>query len=329
MRVLTFALLLLIQYSSASAGATPLSIQTAGASTNIARDSQLPKATTASTAGAPHLPSQTAGAPTNIARDSQLPKATTAPTAVVSSPAREIALEKQLMEQEAAYLRKQMESVEQYHESVLATAYFAVGTVFTITILVLGYSWWFYPRAYENDKATLRQELTTKLEAAEDRISLKEQSQRTASEAALGARLDSMTTAHSEGATQLRKELASVRTSAETAVSGATKKLDWLFKEFRVVEEMVWALSGADQNALLSLAQALDMCARDEDDDMFDVIADRFEMRVSEMVKSGTKINSESESMIKKTLTKSMALSADKTQRILQQLARVSEPASS
>lgn len=237
----------------------------------------------------------------------------------------EARLERRLLEQEAAHLRKQLESVEEYHESVLATSYFALGTVFTITLLLLGYSWWFNTRAYEVDKANLRDEVAAKIEAAEGRISLKEQEQRSAAEVAANARIDSINTNLSAGLSQLRTELGELRTSTVKLVNSSSRKLDWLFKEFRIIEEMVWAQSGAYQNALLSLAQAIEMCADDEDESMLDVLVRRFERRVDEMSSAGKRIGPDLTAMIRNNLTKSLAMRPEKTQRVLDQLARVSE----
>lgn len=246
-----------------------------------------------------------------------------------SSATSQASLEQRLLQQEAAFLRKQYESVESYHDSVLATSYFALGTVFTIALLLLGYSWWFNTRAYESDKAHLREELLAKLTAAEDRIALKEQAARTVAESAMSARLDSTASTTSANHLQLRTELADLRVAIEKSVSDTGQKVDWLFKEFRAVEEMVWALNGSPQNALLSLAQGMEMCAEDPKDDMFDILSDRFEARVSEMVKSGKVLSDDMRQMIERNINSNAKKRQQKTQHVLEQLAKVGRPTDS
>lgn len=238
-------------------------------------------------------------------------------------------LEQALLEQEAAFLRKQNESIESYHESVLATSYFALGTVFTIALLLLGYSWWFNTRAYESDKANLREELLAKLTAAENRIALKEQAARTAAESAMSTRLDSAASTASANHLQLRTELGDLRVAIEKSVLETGRKVDWLFKEFRAVEEMVWVLNGAPQNALLSLAQGMEMCAEDPDDDMFDILSGRFEARISEMVKSGKVLSDDMRRMIEGNISSNSRRRQQKTQRLLEELAKVSRATAS
>ena len=208
------------------------------------------------------------------------------------------AIEHRLLEQEAKHLREQNASIESYHESVLTTAYFALGTVITITVLLLGYSWWFNSRAYENDKKALRDEVESKIATAESRISLKEQEQRSTAEAAINARIDSATSTSVASYNQLRKEVADARTSFEQASQSTAEKIDWITREFRMVEDMVWALRGVHSNSLLALAQGLGLCATDDDDDFFDIVAERFKKRTRELIESGYKLSDDSKNGI-------------------------------
>jgi hypothetical protein len=235
----------------------------------------------------------------------------------------EATIERRLLEQEAKHLREQNASIESYHESVLTTAYFALGTVITITVLLLGYSWWFNSKAYENDKKALRDEVASRIAAAEGRISLKEQEQRSTAEAAINARIDSATSTSAASHNQLRNEVAEARTSLQQASQSTAEKIDWISREFRMVEDMVWALRGVHSNSLLALAQGLGLCATDDDDDIFDIIAERFKKRIRELIDSGYKLSDDSKTGIVRRLEELRDKRPEKIATLLDQLNKI------
>lgn len=60
---------------------------------------------------------------------------------------------------EALALRAQIEIMRQYDQRLLATVYWSLGVLATITILLIGFGWFANFRLYERDKIALRQEL--------------------------------------------------------------------------------------------------------------------------------------------------------------------------
>lgn len=60
---------------------------------------------------------------------------------------------------EALALRAQIEIMRQYDQRLLATVYWSLGVLATITIFLIGFGWFANFRLYERDKISLRQEL--------------------------------------------------------------------------------------------------------------------------------------------------------------------------
>lgn len=60
---------------------------------------------------------------------------------------------------ETSALRAQIEIMRHYDQRLLATVYWSLGVLATITILLIGFGWFANFRLYERDKLALRQEL--------------------------------------------------------------------------------------------------------------------------------------------------------------------------
>ena len=238
-------------------------------------------------------------------------------------------IEQRLLEQENKHLREQNAVIESYHESVLETSYFALGSVLTMTVILLGYSWWFNTRAYESDKRALREELQTKISAAESRVALREQEQRSAAEAAINARIDAATAAQSANYNSLLSDVAKMRASSDQAVALINERHSLFAREFRIVEDMVWDLRGVPSNSVLSLAQAVRLCAADEDDKMFDIIAGRLEKRVNELIGNADKMSDGTRAQVEKNLAKSSKRWPERIQALLDLVAQIERAESS
>jgi len=62
-----------------------------------------------------------------------------------------------------AVMEKELEVSKEFTQHILATVYFCVGTTVVVLFAMVGFGWFQNIRAYERDKETLRQALTTTL----------------------------------------------------------------------------------------------------------------------------------------------------------------------
>lgn len=81
-------------------------------------------------------------------------------TGAIKAPAQVIPLSKQQNQSnEVEVLRAQLDANKEYQESLLETVYWALGGVFVIVGLLLGFGWFVNFRVYERDKESLRREV--------------------------------------------------------------------------------------------------------------------------------------------------------------------------
>ncbi len=64
---------------------------------------------------------------------------------------------------QVAVLRAQLATMRDHNDQLLATVFWALGTVAGLAVLLVGYNWFTQSRAYERDQVALRQALTDAL----------------------------------------------------------------------------------------------------------------------------------------------------------------------
>lgn len=235
------------------------------------------------------------------------------------------AVERKLLEAQIDNLKEQKEIVESYHESILDTVYFSVGSVFTLTILLLGYSWWFNTRTYEKEKVALKDEIKLLIKSTSDEIKVEQQTKRTEQDNQFATRIDAITNSSATNYAQIRTDMADQNRTISSQLAMNKLQTDWLLREFRMVEEMVWGLRGVKSNSLFSIAQALSLSAGDEEDTLFDQIFERFEERANEMINSKDAISDGMREQIKKQIEKCMEKRQDKANEALALLDQVAK----
>ena len=229
------------------------------------------------------VPNQQASNTTSAGPASPIIVAKSTPISARVAPTQETS-DRRFLEFQVANLKEQKEIIESYHDSILDTIFFAIGAVFTLTILLLGYSWWFNTRTYEKEKVALKEELALLIKSAEDRITVNEQSRRVEQDQQAANRIDALTDLTAKNYAQIRAEMTDQNRANTNELALNKLQTHWLQREFRMIEELVWEGRGIRSNSLFSIAQALSLSSNDQDDDLFNSIFDRFSKRAGEMI---------------------------------------------
>src|SRR5205823_1171923 len=70
----------------------------------------------------------------------------------------------QRVDLEVARLQGQLDTLRTFHDSMLNTVYWALATIATLAVLLVGYNWFTNYRMAEREKQALRQELVALIE---------------------------------------------------------------------------------------------------------------------------------------------------------------------
>jgi len=128
-------------------------------------------------------------------------------------------------------LRAELKAIREYHNSLLDTVYWALGTIVGLALLLIGSSWYTNFRLYESDKARLQEEVDKKIAEAQNLISRDLQSLADN----LNGKVDRDTLAISSRFTTEIGNLQNVMKDADLQVSTSLKGLE---DAFAVIHEM-------------------------------------------------------------------------------------------
>ncbi|MUV15631.1 hypothetical protein [Noviluteimonas gilva] len=154
-------------------------------------------------------------------------------------------------EKELIALREQNELLRGFQDKLLNTVLWSLGVVVTLTLLLLGFSWFTNKKLYDEDKVALRKEFDEKIEQMQDRV-----------EAALSLKVAenlSVVDAKIQSAVaELRTRVSQVVAQVD-AVDARTARLDITLYDLKRVEEWMWASRKVPVNLLITQSQALEI----------------------------------------------------------------------
>lgn len=163
-------------------------------------------------------------------------------------------------------LEAQLTSMREYHSSLLDTVYWALGGVFVVTGLLLGFGWFANFKVYERDKDALRSELEAKVEAAVKELAAGAAKDLAALQQAVKEQADSSKQALESSLKGLSAE--SVK-PLSASISGLDRRLFQL-ELLRLKEKM--KANPSDNMALTDALGLLELCHRREEDELPDIL---------------------------------------------------------
>ncbi len=195
----------------------------------------------------------------------------TVPQAKVNTPALATPSPSLQSELEVKLLEKQIATMKEYHSSLLDTVYWALGTVATVSVLLVGFGWLANFKFHESEKKRLIDELDAKLKEAlasiDTRLSINEveviksvdlridnQVTRVARDIDI-ARAEALR--QHESNTSAIEQLKSKISVLDDAQTKGEKRDSEVEAALRQVEEHVWDLKGIPTNTLITQAQGL------------------------------------------------------------------------
>lgn len=174
-------------------------------------------------------------------------------------------------ELELKVLEKQIATMKEYHSSLLDTVYWALGTVATVAVLLVGFGWFANFKFHESEKQRLKDELDGRLKETLASIDTRLSSIEVQVIRSVDSRLDShltrvtrdvdiaraeasgMNERNATAIEQMKSQLASL----ENAKDRSEKEDSQIEAALRRVEEYVWDLKGIPTNKLITQAQGL------------------------------------------------------------------------
>lgn len=179
-------------------------------------------------------------------------------------------------------LRAELKAIREYHNSLLDTVYWALGTIVGLALLLIGSSWYTNFRLYESDKARLQEEVDKKIAEAQNLISRDLQSLADT----LNGKVDRDTLAISSRFTSEIGSLQNVMKDADRQISTSLKELEDAFAvilempskikrrldridlQTQLNTERIWEIKESPLKVLLSqhlaLSLAIEMRSNDE-----------------------------------------------------------------
>lgn len=161
--------------------------------------------------------------------------------------------------------------MKEYHSSLLDTVYWALGTVATVTTLLVGFGWFANFKFHEAEKQRLKEDLEIRLKEATATLDARLSVNQAEMSKLIDSRLDAFLTRvardidlareeASRATENNRDELKQLKVSVEALRESErqnAKRDSELEATLRVVEEHVWDLKGIPTNTLLTQAQGL------------------------------------------------------------------------
>lgn len=166
---------------------------------------------------------------------------------------------------------KQIATMKEYHSSLLDTVYWALGTVATVAVLLVGFGWLANFKFHESEKQRLKDELDGKIKEALASIETRLSSNEVQVINSVDSRLDSHFTRVARDIDIARAEAAGMNERISTTIEQFKSQLATLEKAksrseiadsemeaaLRQVEEHVWELKGIPINMLITQTQGL------------------------------------------------------------------------
>lgn len=175
------------------------------------------------------------------------------------------------LELELKVLQTQAATMKEYHSSLLDTVYWALGTVATVAVLLVGFGWFANFKFHESEKQRLKEELEARLREATATINARLGSHEIEVLNSIDSRLDGHLTRiardidiaraeasrfNQENADAVKELKADFALLQKTATNTARRD-DELETALRLVEENVWELKGIPTNTLITQGQGL------------------------------------------------------------------------
>jgi len=225
---------------------------------------------------------------------------------------------------ELMLLREQNKLIEKFQGSLLSTVYWSLGVVFTLAILLAGFGWWSNFKLYENDKKRLQDDLEVKINELDATLALRIEENRGELERALGAKSDATFNGLLAEASDLRKQLVTIRAEIATEVkqlkataelsakdmSNTNKSIALTEANLRQVEEYIWDLKNIPGNILITQGQGLTSAMEAQDLYQIQSVLDRMKLTIStQILPNGLQLHKDIIERIDKKLEKAMKFS--------------------
>lgn len=168
-------------------------------------------------------------------------------------------------------MEQQIATMKEYHPSLLDTVYWALGTVATVSILLVGFGWLANFKFHESEKKRLMDELDAKLKEAFSSIETRLSTREIEVIKSVDLRLENQATrttrdidiARTEATKQHENNSAAIEqmrvkiSDLDAAQAKGKKRDSEIEATLRNVEEGVWEIKGIPTNILITQAQGL------------------------------------------------------------------------
>jgi hypothetical protein len=141
---------------------------------------------------------------------------------------------------EVKLLKAELQVVKSYQDDLLSTVYWSLGTLATIAVLLIGFSWFANFRIYERDKAALRDELHLELNDELGKL-------KTLFESHV---VDTSRLIPEQIAKEIQDAISTLAASIKASEKNAARDLANLELELREMEHVKWLNQGVYVNAL-------------------------------------------------------------------------------
>lgn len=173
---------------------------------------------------------------------------------------------------ELVVLKEQNKIIKDYHDSLLSTVYWSLGIVFTLAILLGGFSWFTNFKFYEKDKSQLRAEFDSQADELETKVTAKLSLNQSETLNQLDQKLESALTKFTDNIASVKKDISDDSKSISNKIEIQSKSLERIEKnnyimetELRQVEEYVWDMRGIPGNILITQGEGLRAAGKAED----------------------------------------------------------------
>lgn len=185
----------------------------------------------------------------------------TSPPAQTARSASELA-DLSIAKQQIKMLEAQLSSIREYHGSLLDTVYWALGGVFVIAGLLVGFGWFANFKVYERDKEALRDEMNSKAESAAKELTAQMTKEVTALQQSLKEQV-------AAGKATLEASLKALSTSAVQPLSESLSTLDRRVFEIDLRNQKAkMEANPSDNMALTDALNLLELCYRRSQDEL-------------------------------------------------------------
>lgn len=172
---------------------------------------------------------------------------------------------------ELKILEKELLTMRDYHSSLLDTVYWTLGTVVTVSVLLVGFGWFSNFKFHESEKQRLKDELDTRLNGALATIDTRLSSNEARVINLVDSRLDNHFSRVTRDIDIARSEASQMHEGNVIAINQLKNQVSDLEKakilsqkndsqietELRWVEKYLWDLKGIPVNTLITQSQGL------------------------------------------------------------------------